>query len=320
MSPHHEPDPASPLPPGWGTRLDNDLDAVAAETEQSTVARLNAAVSDLHADRAGAPENTVRRMGWYYAFDRQVASWILNEAPGYAECLALQRRFRDHALQQAVTSDRIRQITEIRTPIPDDGPQPVTVHDLALEYLKNSAEAVTSVLLARERVLTVNLLVDYAEKADSTGHRVAVLRAEVEDIDALHSVLDGDRPLLDRGRPVALSVVDDLHRDPDPARRIRAYRDLLPVGSVLWFTHLAPPAPGSEHAAALDKLRYRFSTTIEPTIIPRGADEIGSWFDAPAWQLRSPGVTTVPRWLGEPEADQPGTPWRVWCGVAEKIR
>ncbi len=124
------------------------------------------------------------------------------------------------------------------------------------------------------------------------------------------------RDLLDLTRPVAVLMVAVLHfvpDDDDPGGIVAAYRDALPAGSHLAFSHATDdgqPGRAAEHQRLYEK-------TPTPMTM-RSHRQIGTLLAG--WDLAAPGLVRLPLWRPDPADESPEHPERFagYAAVASK--
>jgi len=106
------------------------------------------------------------------------------------------------------------------------------------------------------------------------------------------------RGLLDFDEPTAVLALLSLHfvqDDQDPEGALAAYRDAVPVGSLLALSHPTPDPTfeGLDDAIDLFEQEYHLAPAV------RGYDRFARFFDG--FELLEPGITTLSHWRPDRE-------------------
>lgn len=217
-----------------------------------------------------------------FAADRRLADEVAATMPGAVALARANRRFLQDAVSRCLDLG-VRQFLDLGSGIPTVG----NVHEIAHARDPDTRVAYVDhepVAVAHARLLLAD------------QRRVTVTHADLRDTDAVLRA-PGVRMLLDLAEPVALLTVAVFHFVPDrddPAAILARYREAVPTGSPLIFSHVSadyPDDPGLVAQAEQASRRFAHSTT--PTHLRTRAElhDLLGGFD-----LQPPGLVDVARW------------------------
>lgn len=213
-----------------------------------------------------------------FAVDRQMAQQAIDLWPDVPKIIAANRTFLRRAVRHLVEAG-IDQFLDLGSGIPTVG----NVHEVAQAADPDA------------RVVYVDIdpvAVAHAHAILAGDPRVRAAQADLRkpgDVLALPEVAE----VLDLSRPVAVLMVAVFHfvpDDDDPAGIIAAYRDALPSGSYLAFSHATADGQQPEQAAQHQKLYARTPTPM----VMRSHEAISGFLEG--WDLVEPGVVRLPLW------------------------
>ncbi|MBA8826389.1 precorrin-6B methylase 2 [Saccharopolyspora lacisalsi] len=224
--------------------------------------------------------------GYNFAADRELAQRIFEVFPQMPHLARANRNF----LRRAVTylaEQGVDQFLDIGCGLPSGG----AVHEIAGRH--NPRSRVVYVDNEPVAVAHSELMLDGLDTA-------TVVQADLTEPDAIFRS-PAVRELLDPSRPMAVLLVAVMHfvgDEQDPSGILRAYREWMPAGSSLVFSHVSGDTlPDVTRAAEL----YRNSQN--PAYL-RGYDEIAAMLDG--FTLVDPGLVFVPAWRPDEPGDADG--------------
>ncbi|MFF0865848.1 SAM-dependent methyltransferase [Nonomuraea sp. NPDC003560] len=233
---------------------------------------------------SAAVPNVARMYDYYlggkdnFASDRAAAEKVLSIIPEIRGDARNSRAF----LQRAVRHLRqagVDQFLDIGSGLPTAGHVHEVIEGAKIVYVDND-----SVVLTHSRALL--------------GHSPDVTVQE-GDLRRPEAVMERAAEVLDFSRPIALLVVSLLHfvtDAEDPVGIVHRYRDLLPAGSHIVLTHVAPdtmPSKADDVSAV-----YRNATS---PFTARRRSVFASMLDG--FDLLEPGVVNTREWRPDPDTD-----------------
>ncbi|NUR93209.1 MAG: SAM-dependent methyltransferase [Nonomuraea sp.] len=233
---------------------------------------------------SSAVPNVARMYDYYlggkdnFAADRQAAEKVLSIIPEIRGDARNSRAFLQRAVR-VLRQEGVDQYLDIGSGLPTSGHVHEVIEGAKVVYVDNDA-----VVLAHSRALL--------------GHSpdVTVQEGDLRKPDA---VIERAADVLDFSRPVALLVVSLLHfvtDAEDPAGLLHRYRDLLPAGSHIVLTHVAPDTMPSK----ADDVSAVYQDATSPFTARRRAAfaELLEGFD-----LLEPGIVNTREWRPDPDTD-----------------
>ncbi|NUT35227.1 MAG: hypothetical protein HOV79_19400 [Hamadaea sp.] len=236
-----------------------------------------------------------------FAVDRQMAQQAIELWPDVPKIIAANRTFLRRAVHCLVDAG-IDQFLDLGSGIPTVG----NVHEVAQGVDPGA------------RVVYVDIdpvAVAHAQAILAGNPHVQAIRADLrkpDDVLARPEVAQ----VLDLSRPVAVLMVAVFHFVPDgdrPGDIIAAYRDAVPSGSHLAFSHATADGQRPEQAEQHQRL---YSRTPTPMIMRTHA-EISAFLDG--WDLLEPGLVRLPLWRPGDEDVLPEDP-ETFAGYAAVAR
>lgn len=124
------------------------------------------------------------------------------------------------------------------------------------------------------------------------GDRTMVVDGDVRDPGGILAD-EAVQELIDFDRPVAVVLAAILHYvQEDPARIVRAFRDVMVPGSALVISHVVDGDDPAVSAATREGARI-YSETIAPFVV-RSRQQVASWFEG--FELVEPGLVNADAW------------------------
>ncbi|MEU6998867.1 SAM-dependent methyltransferase [Nonomuraea sp. NPDC046570] len=234
---------------------------------------------------SAAVPNVARMYDYYlggkdnFEVDRQAAERVLGIVPEVAGDARNSRAF----LQRAVRHLRelgVDQFLDIGSGLPTAGHVHEVIDGAKVVYVDNDP-----VVLTHSRALL--------------GHSPGVTVQE-GDLREPEKVMVRAAEVLDLERPVALLVVSLIHfvsDEEDPADLVRRYRELLPAGSHLVLTHVAPdtmPTKADQVSAVYQRATSPFT--------PRRRAVFEGFLEG--FELLEPGIVNTREWRPDPGTDK----------------
>ncbi|MFI6604718.1 SAM-dependent methyltransferase [Nonomuraea sp. NPDC050536] len=233
--------------------------------------------------RASVP-NVARMYDYYlggkdnFAADRDAAEKVLAIIPEIRGDARNSRAFLQRAVRH-LTQAGVDQFLDIGSGLPTAGHVHEVIDGAKVVYVDNDPVVLTHsrALLGRSPGVTVQEG-DLRRPEDVMAHAADVL---------------------DLSRPIALLVVSLLHfvtDGEDPAGIVHRYRDLLPAGSYIVLTHVAPdtmPNKADDVSAV-----YRNATS---PFTPRRRAEFETFLDG--FEILEPGIVNTREWRPDPTTD-----------------
>jgi O-methyltransferase involved in polyketide biosynthesis len=242
-----------------------------------------------------------------FAVDREFAKLQLATFPDVRLAMVTNREFLGRAVRAAVDAG-IRQFVDIGSGLPSAG----NVHEIADQA--DPTRSCRVVYLDNEPIAVQHASILLARSADPTRHHA--LDADFHDYESLwRRVLATG--LIDLSEPVCLLAVALLHfmpPDTHPEIALGYYRDQLPAGSWLVFSHVSNDEQPSE-AAAQAVANYARSTN---PVVFRTRAEFAEFFGD--FTVVEPGLVWAPQWRPDQPLDRYDDPARskILAGVAHK--
>jgi hypothetical protein len=230
-----------------------------------------------------------------YAIDRAYAHKLLAILPGLGRPSVENSKFARRAIR-VLREQGVCQFLEIGSGLPRRG----NVHDVA-------GPESTVVYVDYDPVVVSN------HQAVLCGTPSAdAIHADVTVPDQIlsHPVVT---EMIDFDRPVALLMTylfQLITSDKDPAGILRTFREALPSGSYLVFTHATHDVMSAKEHEALQEVCKELREPVEL----RGQDEIAAFFDG--FELIEPGLVYAPEWRPDRPYRSP-TGWLL-AGVGRK--
>ncbi|MEO6090048.1 MAG: SAM-dependent methyltransferase [Umezawaea sp.] len=217
-----------------------------------------------------------------FAVDRELARQAVAAMPIIKQVVLANRAFL-HRVVRACVRKGVRQFLDLGSGIPGVG----NVHEVAQAIdprCKVVYVDVDPVVHAHGQLILADTPNTALLNADLMNAREVLTNRNV-------------RALLDFDEPIAVLTLLSLHfvRDEqDPESALAAYRDAIPVGSLLALSHPTPDPtlPGQDEVIDLFEQEYQRPTN-------RGYDRVVRFFDG--FELLDPGVTSLPRWRPDRE-------------------
>ncbi|MGW5682964.1 SAM-dependent methyltransferase [Nonomuraea sp. NPDC003754] len=229
-----------------------------------------------------------------FEVDRRAAEKVLALIPEVRGDARNSRAFLQRAVRHLRQSG-VDQFLDIGSGLPTAGHVHEVIDGAEVVYVDNDP-----VVLTHSRALL--------------GHSPGVTVQE-GDLREPEKVMAGAAQVLDLERPVALLVVSLLHfitDAEDPGGIIRRYRDLLPAGSHLVLTHVAPdtmPQKAGEVSAVYRNASSPFTT--------RRRDVFESFLEG--FELLEPGIVNTREWRPDATTDRSSVKGDYHlCAVAAK--
>jgi trans-aconitate methyltransferase len=204
----------------------------------------------------------------HFAVDREAAQNVLEVYPHATAAAQANRAFVRRAVR--ATLDRgVRQLIDLGSGIPTTVGNP---HDV----VRDIDPDVTVVYVDHDPIaVAVGKALERTEEAERPGRRVAMVEADLRDIDAvLHDPATLD--LIDFDKPVGLLMAAVLHFIPDsdhPGQIIQRYRDALAPGSLLAISH-ACVDDKPELAKVMPTLDQQYRSTAGVPVIARPVSKL----------------------------------------------
>ena len=238
--------------------------------------------------------------GHNFAADRALAEKFLRAQPNARTIARLNRAF----LRRAVLflmDNGIRQFLDLGSGIPTVG----NVHEIA-----QKADPGTHVVY----VDIEEVAVAHSQLILEQDPRATIIQ---EDMTRPAAVLKAAREsgLIDFGRPVGVLAVGVFHFVPpegDPHSLLAAYRDAVPAGSYLAFSHFTQDLQPEEMAAVVEVMKKS-----KNPMFPRTKPEIEGLFEG--FELVEPGIVPLPLW--HPEGTNTDDPDKagIYAAVGRKV-
>ncbi|MFD8500041.1 SAM-dependent methyltransferase [Amycolatopsis sp. NPDC059657] len=240
-----------------------------------------------------------------WAIDRQYGEKALAAYPQLRQAARANRAFLGRAVRYCVENG-VTQFLDLGSGIPTMG----NVHEIADELDPESR----CVYVDIEPVAVAHARILLEEEGDPDRH--AVVHADLCNTrEVWKAALETG--VLDPDKPIGLLTVAVLHFVPDEtgvAGSIRAYRDLLPVGSLYVISHLTDSEAETDTKSQLQQLKEVSKRSSTPGVL-RSTEEVRAFFGD--FELVEPGLVPVGDWHPD---DLGSTPRTAIGGVARKVR
>jgi O-methyltransferase involved in polyketide biosynthesis len=231
-----------------------------------------------------------------FASDREAADAVSEALPSVAAVARANRMFLQRAVRY-VTGQGIDQFLDLGAGLPTQG----NVHEVA-QSVNPDARVV---YVDNDPVVT-----SHGRALLASDESTAVIEADMREPD---DVLDDPQTtkLIDLDRPLCVLFVAVLHFVPDeedPAGLVARYRDILPPGSHVIFSHAAIEEQRNVGVGAA----YRSRSASAP-FVARTREQVTSFLDG--FTIVEPGVVRLHEWrpeIGEYETNA------GWTAVARK--
>jgi hypothetical protein len=237
-----------------------------------------------------------------YVADRALADQISTLAPWIAQGAKANRAFLARSVTHLADAG-ITQVLDLGTGLPATP----NVHEIA----QATCPAARTCYIDNDPIV-----VAHARARLARDTRTIAVQADIRDPD---SILDNPivRAHLDFSRPVGVLMIAVLHfvDDPDPARIMKAFREMLVPGSFVVITHVADlgtpvngqntdpsPSPAMNNAALEAARLYR---EIATPFFLRTPNDIQALFAG--LDLLAPGMVPVSQWGIRTRPTKPGT-------------
>ena len=218
--------------------------------------------------------------GHNFAADRALAEKFLRAQPNARTIARLNRAF----LRRAVLfmmDNGIRQFLDLGSGIPTVG----NVHEIAQKSDPGS------------RVVYVDfeeVAVAHSQLILENDPRAAIIQEDMTRPEAVLKAAEASG-LIDFAQPVGVLTVGVFHFVPekaDPASVVAAYRDAVPAGSYLAFSHFTQDLQPEEMAGIVEVMKKS-----QNPIFPRTRTEVEGFFSG--FELAEPGIVPLPLWRPE---------------------
>ena len=236
-----------------------------------------------------------------FAADRAAAAKIAEAAPDVVRRTRENRAFLGRAVRFLADAG-VRQFLDIGTGLPTQD----NVHQVAQRLIPDARVACVD---NDPAVLT------HARALLATDPRTIVIEADMrEPTKILHHVTANE--FVDLDQPVAVLMVAILHFLSDidrPAEIVATFREHIAPGSYLVISHATAGDMSSQN---LTQAVQAYATTSTGSIIPRGQEQIRSFFEG--LELQEPGLVPVAQWRPEGITPAPTSGPSFLGGVARK--
>ena len=231
----------------------------------------------------------------HYEPDRETAERVVGVWPSVGKFARANRHFMHLAVERLAAAG-VDQFLDVGTGIPTSP----NVHEIAQAVRPGARILYTDhdpVVLAHARALM-----------NSTEQgRIDYIQGDLRQPEGIlgHPCLAGPEPVLDFGRPVALTLLAIMHfitHEDDPKRIIGTLMDPLPSGSHLILSHIT-----DEYAPEQVEATARLYRSQGLPAQARTGKQLVELLDALGLELLPPGVLPVSRWTPD-TSDEPPTP------------
>ncbi|WP_370942751.1 SAM-dependent methyltransferase [Amycolatopsis sp. cg5] len=240
-----------------------------------------------------------------WAIDREYGEMALKAYPQLRQATRANRAFLGRAVRFCIENG-VTQFLDLGSGIPTMG----NVHEIADELDQDSRCVYVDV----EPVAVAHARILLEEEGDPDRH--AVIHADLCNHRQVWKEAF-DTGVLDPDKPIGMLTVAVLHFVPDStgvADAIRAYRDLLPVGSLYVISHLTDSEVETDTKSQLAQLKEVSKRSSTPGVL-RSTEEVRTFFGD--FELVEPGLVPVGEWHPD---DLDPTVRTAIGGVARKTR